>query len=186
MPALHSTGNFGRGDWLCVQFNMRACIPDEEGYRVKRFKNAWGISPKGIGFPLQRQAAKIPDLARGTTQFAVEFLLSVAIVFRKRHRVGAPSALNYNVVVWLDYQTDFERRTERGSLFPVLSDRIDLDLGLDDCGAGGEGFFKFLLALTRTIDHWRRIWDTMMDKIDEIISVQVCYLSSPSVCLLLD
>ncbi|KAI3332288.1 hypothetical protein HD806DRAFT_480005 [Xylariaceae sp. AK1471] len=172
-PALHSTGNFGRGDWLCVQLNMRACIPDEAGYRVKRFKDAWGISPKGIGFPLQRQAAKIPDLARGTAQFAVEFLLSVAIVLRKRHRVGAPSALNYNVVVWLDYNTDFERRTERGSLFPMLSDRIDLDLGLEDCGAGGEGFFKVLVALTRTIDHWRRCWDTMMDKIDNIISVQL-------------
>ncbi|KAI0459705.1 hypothetical protein F5B21DRAFT_253440 [Xylaria acuta] len=172
-PALHSTGNFGRGDWVCVQLNMRACIPDETGYRVRRFRDGWGISPKGIGFPLQRQAAKIPDLTRGTTQFAVEFLLSVSIVLKKRHRVGAPSALNYNIVVWLDYNTEFESRTGRGSNYPMLSDRIDLDLGLEDCGAGGEGFFQVLIVLTRTIDHWRTCWDTMMDKIDEIISVQL-------------
>ncbi|KAJ8129953.1 hypothetical protein O1611_g3678 [Lasiodiplodia mahajangana] len=172
-PALHSTGNFGQGDWLCVQLNMRACIPDQAGYRAKQFEDGWGISPKTIGFPLQRQAAKIPDLARGTAQFAVEFLLSVSIVLKKRHRVGAPSALNYNIVVWLDYNTKLEGRTERGSNFPVLSDRIDLDLGLEDCGAGAEGFFQLLIVLTRTIDHWRKCWDAMMDKIDEIISVQL-------------
>ncbi|KAI0875215.1 hypothetical protein GGS24DRAFT_456329 [Hypoxylon argillaceum] len=172
-PALHSTGRFGQGDWLCVQLNMRACIPDETGYRVKRFGNGWGISPETIGFPLQRQAAKIPDLARGTAQFAVEFLLSVSIVLKKRHRVGAPSALNYNVVVWLDYNTGLQRRTEPGSDFTVLSDRVDIDLGLENCGAGGEGFFQFLIVLTRTIDHWKKCWDAMMDKIDEIISVQL-------------
>ncbi|KAI0536472.1 hypothetical protein GGR58DRAFT_514518 [Xylaria digitata] len=172
-PALHSTGNFGRGDWLCIQLNMRACIPDEAGHRIKRFKDGWGISPTGIGFPLQRQAAKISDLARGTTQFAVEFLLSVSIVLKKRNRVGAPSALNYNIVVWLDYKTNFDNQTVRDSTFPVFSDKIDLDLGLEDCGAGGEGFFHVLIVLTRTIDHWRKCWDTMMDKIDEIISIQL-------------
>ncbi|KAJ2990807.1 hypothetical protein NUW58_g2771 [Xylaria curta] len=168
-PVLHSTGNFGRGDWLCVQLNMRACIPDETGYRVRRFRDGWGIFPKGIGFPLRRQAAKIPDMARGTTQFAVEFLQSVSIVLKKRHRPGAPSALNYNIVVWLDYNTEFEGRPERG----VLSNKIDLGLGLEDCGAGGEGFLQFLIVLARTIDHWRKCWDSMMDKIDEIISVQL-------------
>ncbi|KAI0490100.1 hypothetical protein F4859DRAFT_179492 [Xylaria cf. heliscus] len=172
-PALHSTGDFGRGDWLCIQFNMRVCIPDETGFRVRRFSDGWGISPKGIGFPLQRQAAKIPDLARGTTQFAVEFLLSVSIVLKKRHRDGAPSALNYNTVVWLDYNTKFKSRTGRCSNCPMLSDRVGLDLGLEDCGAGGEGFYQFLIVLTRIIDHWRKCWDTMMDKIDEIISVQL-------------
>ncbi|KAF2973407.1 hypothetical protein GQX73_g4 [Xylaria multiplex] len=172
-PALHSTGNFGRGDWLCIQLNMRTCIPDEAEHRISRFKNSWGISPTGIGFPLQRQAAKIPDLARGTTQFAVEFLLSVSIVLKKRSRVGAPSALNYNIVVWLDYKTNFNSQTVRDSTFPVLSDRIDLDLDLEDCGAGGEGFFHVLIVLTRTIDHWRKCWDTMLDKIDEIISIQL-------------
>ncbi|KAI0444805.1 hypothetical protein F4803DRAFT_560651 [Xylaria telfairii] len=172
-PALHSTGNFGRGDWLCVQLNMRVCIPDETGFRARRFRDGCGISPKGIGFPLQRQAAKIPDLARGTTQFAIEFLLSVSIVLKKKHRVGAPSALNYNIVVWLDYDTKFESRARRGSNYPMLADKIDLDLGLEDCGAGGEGFFQFLVVLARTLDHWGKCWGTMMDKIDEIISVQL-------------
>ncbi|KAI0109494.1 hypothetical protein GGR51DRAFT_558187 [Nemania sp. FL0031] len=148
-PALHITGNFGQGDWLCVQLNMRACIPDKAGYRVKQFQDGWG-----------------------TTQFAVEFLLSVSIVLKKRHRVGAPSALNYNIVVWLDYNTKLEGRTDRRSNFLVLSDRIDLDLGLEDCGPGAEGFFQLLIVLTRTIDHWRKCWDAMMDKIDKIISLQ--------------
>jgi hypothetical protein len=53
----------------------------------------------------------------------------------------------------------------------VLFDKINL--GLEDCGAGGEGFTKLLVVLARTIDHWRKCWDTMMDKIDEIISVEV-------------
>lgn len=182
-PALHSTGDFGRGDWLCVHLNMRTCIPDELGFRVRRFKDTWGISPGGVGFPLRRQAAKIPDLGRGTAHFAVEFLLSVSIVLKKRHRTGAPSALNYNIVVWLDYKTRFEDQAGRGSNFPVLTDRVDLDLGLENCGAGGEGFFQFLVAVTRTIDHWRKCWDMMIDKIDETISVQVRRAFKYLICL---
>ncbi|KAI3319509.1 hypothetical protein HD806DRAFT_525493 [Xylariaceae sp. AK1471] len=170
-PALHSTGDFGRGDWLCIQFKMRTCIPDQTGDRVKRFKNAWGISPKGIGFPLHRQAAKIPDITQSTVQFAVEFLLSVSIVLRKKRRLGAPCTLKYDVVVYFDYNTDFDERTGHGSIFPVLSD--DLDLGLDDCGAGAEGFFQVLIVLTKTIDRWRKCWDVMMDKIDDIIGIQL-------------
>ncbi|GAP90278.1 hypothetical protein SAMD00023353_4600280 [Rosellinia necatrix] len=189
-PALHSTGSFGRGDWLCVQLNMRACIPDEAGFRARRFRGGWGVSPRGIGFPLQRQAAKIPDLspsssssstgrgAAATAQSAVEFLLSVSIVLKKRHRAGAPSALNYNVVVWLDYNNTQLGGGQPGrGAFPdqaaAAADDVGRGLELESCGAGGEGFFHLLLVLAKTIDHWRKCWDSMMDKIDEIISVQL-------------
>ncbi|KAI8630556.1 hypothetical protein F5Y19DRAFT_428106 [Xylariaceae sp. FL1651] len=170
-PALHSTGDFGKGDWICIQFNLRACIPDETGFRVKKFERAWGISPKCIGLPLKRQAAKIPDLSRGTDQYAIEFLLSVSIVLRKRSRVHAPSIFKYDIVVWADYNTNLEKRV--GAVFPVLSNNVNIDLGLKDCGLGGEEVLNFLVALAKAIDHWRKCCDAMMDIIDDIISVQL-------------
>lgn len=173
-PTIFSTGAFGSGDWLCMRFNLRACVPDKERQRGKRFSHGLGVSPAGIGFPLKRQSARIPHFFRGDDEFAVEYLLSVAIVLRKRYQRDLPSSVRYNVVVWLDYRTEFDERPERGSLLPILTDRVDLDLDLKHCGAGGAPFFQFLMVLTRVIDHWTKCWDAMIDKIDETIGVQVC------------
>ncbi|CAJ2503755.1 Uu.00g111490.m01.CDS01 [Anthostomella pinea] len=172
-PVLHSTGDFGEGDWLCVRFNMRACIPDDGSHRAKRFKNGHGISPESLGFPLKRQTARIPGFFGAKDQFAVEYLLSVAIVMRKRLQTRASSIVKHSVVVWLDYQTDFDSSAGRGSLFPALSDRVDLDLKLKDCGAGGDGIFEFLVVLVRAINHWRVCWDVTMGRIDDFVSIQL-------------
>ncbi|KAI1740259.1 hypothetical protein F4680DRAFT_448019 [Xylaria scruposa] len=173
MPVLRSTGHFGVGDWFCVQLNLRACIPDNGGYRSKHFKRAWGISPRRVGLPLNRQTAQIPDLSRGCNTTAVEYLLSVAMVIRKRSSASAASALKYDIVAWADYVTDFQTTRHRENIVPVLSRRIDMDLGLEDCGAGGEAIFQFIMMLAKWIDHWKVCWDSMIDKVDEIISVQL-------------
>ncbi|XXH01996.1 hypothetical protein Hte_008360 [Hypoxylon texense] len=172
-PVLYSTGDFKNGNWFCVRFNMRTCIPDEGGHRVKQFKNGYGVSPESLGFPLRRQAARISGLSRAHDQFAIERLVSVALVLRKRYRNGAPSAVKYTVVVWLDYRPESSGSSNCGALLPVLSDRIDVDLNLKDCGAGGASFLQFLIVLARAIDHWRSCWDAMMTKIDEMINVQL-------------
>lgn len=172
-PVFYSTGDFRNGNWFCVRFNMRTCVPDEGGHRIKQFKNSYGVSPESLGFPLRRQAARISGLSKVRGQFAIERLVSVALVLRKRYRSGAPSAVKYNVVVWLDYRTEADGSADGGSLLPVLSDRIDVDLNLVDCGAGGASFLQFLIVLTRVVDHWRGCWDVMMTKIDEMINVQV-------------
>ncbi|KAK9774093.1 hypothetical protein SCAR479_09207 [Seiridium cardinale] len=176
-PVLHSSGDFGNGDWLCIRFNMRSCIPDDRGDRVTQFEHGYGISPKGIGLPLKRQAARIPRLSGESDQFAIEFLMSVAIVLRKRCQIGVPSIVKYNVVVWVDYRNEFEDCSDRRSVLPVLSDKVALDLGLRDCGPGGQPFVQFLVVLARTIDHWTKCWDAMMDKIDETVGVQADEIS---------
>ncbi|KAK9421753.1 hypothetical protein SUNI508_05354 [Seiridium unicorne] len=127
-----NSGDFGNGDWLCIRFNMRSCIPDDRDDRVTEFEHGYGISPKGIGLPLKRQAARIPRLSGESDQFAIEFLMSVAIVLRKRCQIGVPSIVKYNVVVWADYRNEFEERSDRRSLLPVLSDNVALDLDLRD------------------------------------------------------
>ncbi|KAI0811438.1 hypothetical protein GGR55DRAFT_101564 [Xylaria sp. FL0064] len=170
-PGFRSTGSFGAGNWLCVQINLRACIPDEKNRRNKHFKNSWGISPQRVGLPLNRQMARIPDLSRENDIAAVEYLLSVAMVLRKR-TANPGSAMKYDIITWLDY-TNFGKPIDRGNIFPVLSHSIDVDLGFEDCGAGGEPVVQFLMVLAKSIDHWKHCWDKMIDKIDDIISVQL-------------
>ncbi|KAI0423409.1 hypothetical protein F5Y09DRAFT_327446 [Xylaria sp. FL1042] len=162
-PVLRSTGYFGMGNWLCVQINLRACIPDEKNHRNKHFKGSWGISPRSVGLPLNRQIARIPDLSRNSNMAAVEYLLSVAMVLRKR-TVNGCSAMKYDVVAWVDYDTNFGKPVDRGNIFPVLSNRVELDLGFEDCGAGGEPVVQFLIVLAKSIDHWKHCWDNMIDK----------------------
>ncbi|KAI1272449.1 hypothetical protein F5Y07DRAFT_403383 [Xylaria sp. FL0933] len=147
-PGFRSTGSFGSGNWLCVQINLRACIPDEKNRRNRRFKDSWGISPRRVGLPLNRQMARIPDLSRDNDMAAVEYLIAVSMVLIKR-TANPGSAMKYDIVVWLDYNTNFENPINRGNIFPVLSHSIDVDLGFEDCG------------------------DNMIDKIDDIISVQL-------------
>ncbi|KAI8944583.1 hypothetical protein F4801DRAFT_594826 [Xylaria longipes] len=172
-PVLHSTGFFGNSDWFSLRFNMRACVPDPGGRRVKRFKNGCGIYPDSLGFPLKRQAARIPGLSRADDQFAIEFLVSVSLVLRKRRQIDGPSVISYSVIAWLDYGTELTGNPERDSLLPVLSNREGLDFDLQSCGAGGTSLLQFLIVLTRGIDHWRKCWDIMMARIDGIISVQL-------------
>ncbi|KAI0187926.1 hypothetical protein EV127DRAFT_140851 [Xylaria flabelliformis] len=172
-PVLRSTGHFGVGDWFCVQLNLRACIPDEKGLRSKSFKRAWGISPKRVGLPLNRQTALIPDLSRDCSTTAIEYLLSVSMVLRKAKSTVGGSALKYDIVVWVDYDTNFKLTRDRENIFPILSRRIDVDLGLEDCGSGGEAVMQFIMVLAKSIDHWKVCWDSMIDKVDEIISVQL-------------
>ncbi|KAI1349112.1 hypothetical protein F5Y01DRAFT_327784 [Xylaria sp. FL0043] len=159
-------------NWLCVQINLRACIPDEKNRRNRRFKDSWGISPRRVGLPLNRQMARIPDLSRDNDMAAVEYLIAVSMVLRKR-TANPGSAMKYDIVVWLDYNTNFEQPIDRGNIFPVLSHSIDVDLGFEDCGVGGEAVVQFLIVLARSIDHWKHCWDNMIDKIDDIISVQL-------------
>ncbi|KAI0439532.1 hypothetical protein F4803DRAFT_553983 [Xylaria telfairii] len=90
-PALRSTGQFGVGDWFCVQFNLRACIPDEKGNRNKYFK------------------PHIPDLSRGENTIAIEYLISVSMVLRKRASMNSASAFRYDIVAWVHYDTDFKQ-----------------------------------------------------------------------------
>ncbi|KAI0483966.1 hypothetical protein GGR56DRAFT_1974 [Xylariaceae sp. FL0804] len=172
-PSLYRTGDFGEGDWLCIRLNLRACIPDDGLERVRCFQQGHGVSPEGIGFPLKREAARIPGLHKAADQFAIEYLTSVAFVLRRRHRPGKHSTVKYSVLVWLNYQTGFDDRAEDDMAFPVPSAKRTTDLGLRDCGAGGEGFLQFLVVLSRAIDHWRRCWDTMMDEIDKLIRVEL-------------
>lgn len=170
---LHSTGFFGNGDWFSLRFNMRACVPDPGGRRVKRFKNGCGIYPESLGFPLKRQAARIPGLSTADGQFAIEFLISVSLVLRKRQQIDGPSVINYSVVAWLDYGTELTGNPDRDSLLPALSHREGLEFDMKSCGVGGTSLLQFLSVLTRGIDHWRKCWDIMMVRIDGIISVQV-------------
>ncbi|KAI1359366.1 hypothetical protein F5Y08DRAFT_81053 [Xylaria arbuscula] len=172
-PVLRSIGRFGAGDWFCVQLNLRACIPDENGNRNKHFKNSWGISPLDVGLPLNRQTAQIPDLSQGGNTTAIEYLISVSMVMRKRTSMNSSSALKYDVVTWLDYKTDFKTTRDREVVFPVLSHNVNDDLGLEDCGAGGEAVLEFIIVLAKSIDHWKLCWDHMIDKVDDIISVQL-------------
>ncbi|KAI1075727.1 hypothetical protein F5B20DRAFT_559174 [Whalleya microplaca] len=172
-PLLHSTGDFANGDWFCIRFNICSCIPDEGGRRVKRFKHGYGIFPESIGIPLKRQAARLPGFSRAGDQFAVEFLISVSLVMRKSSITNGPSVIKYTVTAWLDYDTELDGLHERGSLLPALSGRVDRDLDLKDCGAGAAGFLQFLVVLIRAIDHWRRCWDAMMTKIDDMVSIQL-------------
>ncbi|KAI1113108.1 hypothetical protein F5Y14DRAFT_418900 [Nemania sp. NC0429] len=172
-PVVHSTGFFGNSNWFSLRFNMRACVPDPGGRRVSRFKDACGIYPESLGFPLKRQAARIPGLSRADDQFAIEFLVSVSLVLRKRQQIDGPSVINYSVVAWLDYGTELTGNPERDSLLPALSHREGLDFDLKSCGAGGTSLLQFLIVLTRGIDHWRKCWDIMMTRIDGIISVQL-------------
>ncbi|KAI0965457.1 hypothetical protein F4678DRAFT_452666 [Xylaria arbuscula] len=171
-PGLRSTGSFGMGNWFCIQINMRACIPDEKDLRNKHFKRSWGISPKGVGLPLNRQTARIPDLSLDRHLTAVEYLLSVSMVLRKV-TTNAASCVKYDIVSWLDYETDFEKSIDREIIFPVLSRKVNIDLGLEDCGVGGEAVIQFLMALAKSIDHWKHCWDNMIDKVDDIISIQL-------------
>ncbi|KAI0854995.1 hypothetical protein F4860DRAFT_507791 [Xylaria cubensis] len=151
-PVLRSTGHFGVGDWFC---------------------SAWGISPKRVGLPLNRQTALIPDLSRDCSTTAIEYLLSVSMVLRKAKSTVGGSALKYDIVVWVDYDTNFKLTRDRENIFPILSRRIDVDLGLEDCGSGGEAVMQFIMVLAKSIDHWKVCWDSMIDKVDEIISVQL-------------
>lgn len=132
------------------------------------------MSPKALGFPLKREAARIPGIAGANDQFAIEYLLSASIVLRKRNQHDAPSTVKYDIVVWLDYVTDFNSKLNRGSILSMSPGKADIDLHLEDCGIGGLGFFQFLTVAARVIDQWGKCWDTMMDTIDSIISVQVC------------
>ncbi|KAI0013599.1 hypothetical protein F4779DRAFT_613329 [Xylariaceae sp. FL0662B] len=172
-PILHSTGDFAKGDWSCIRFDMRSCIPDEGGRRVKRFQHGYGIFPESLGLPLKRQAAGIPGFSRAGDQFAVEFLISVSLVTTKSCMINGSTAIKYTVVVWVDYDTELDGFHERGSLLPVLSDRVDRDLDLKDCGAGAASFLQFLVVLTRAIDHWKKCWDAMMTRIDDMVNVQL-------------
>jgi len=149
---------------------MRACIPDERGHRVKHFKDGYGVSPPTLGFPLKRQAARITGFSGTGDHFAVEFLVSVSLILRYR-----PSVLKHTVVVWLDYRIGLDGSPEQNSLLSISPDRVDFKLDLKNCGAGGAGVLQFMIILVRCIDYWRKRWDTMMAKIDEIISVQVRY-----------
>ncbi|KAI0451591.1 hypothetical protein F5B21DRAFT_376679 [Xylaria acuta] len=170
-PALRSTGRLG--NWFCIQINLRACIPDENRSRNKHFQRDWGISPRGVGLPLNRQTAQIPDLSQGTNTTAVEYLLSVSMVSRKKVSAKAASEMRFDIVAWVDYDTNFEEPRDWESTFPVLSRRIDIDLGLKDCGPGGEAAFQFIMVLAKSIDHWKRCWDHMLAKVDGIIIVQL-------------
>ncbi|KAJ8132322.1 hypothetical protein O1611_g1305 [Lasiodiplodia mahajangana] len=172
-PVVHSTGFFGNTDWFSLRFNMRACVPDPGGRRVKRFKNGCGIYPESLGFPLKRQAARIPGLSRAGDQFAIEFLVSISLVLRKRQHNDGASVINYSVIAWLDYGTELTGNPERDSLLPALSNREGLEFDLTSCGQGGASLLQFLTVLTRGIDHWRKCWDIMLARIDGIISVQL-------------
>ncbi|KAF3021964.1 hypothetical protein E8E14_010100 [Neopestalotiopsis sp. 37M] len=112
-------------------------------------------------------------LSKDGDQSAVEYLLSVAIVMRKKVQNEMPSILKYSVVNWVDYRTDLNARSERTSRAPVLSNAVDRDLDLKDCGTGASGFVQFLIVLARAIDHWAKCWDAMLDKIDETVGVQL-------------
>jgi hypothetical protein len=100
----------------------------------------------------------------------------MAIVMRKRCYKDAPSAMSYNVIVWLDYQPDLHLRPKRDALLSSVFNITHYDLNLKDCGSGGAGFLHFLLVIARTIEQWSKCWDSMMDKIDDTISVQVCLI----------
>jgi hypothetical protein len=178
-PVVHSTGFFGNSDWFSLRFNMRTCVPDPGGRRVKRFKNGCGIHPESLGFPLKRQAARIPGLSKADDQFAIEFLVSVSLVLKKRQQINRPSVINYSVIAWLDYGTELTGNPERDSLLPVLSNRESLKFDLKSCGAGGTSLLQFLIVLSRGIDHWTKCWNMMMARIDGIISVQVRNASGP-------
>ncbi|KAM0818678.1 hypothetical protein AB5N19_04490 [Seiridium cardinale] len=168
MPVLYSQGDFAHFEWSCTRFNLRACIPDERGARVKHFKDGYGISPPTIGFPLKRQAARIAGFSGASDQFAIEFLVSVSLVLRYSH-----SVFKHTVVVWLDYRIDLHGSPVQKSLLSLVPDRVDQELDLKDCGNGGAGVLQFMVILVRCIDYWRKRWDTMMAKIDETISVQL-------------
>ncbi|KAJ2995464.1 hypothetical protein NUW58_g1265 [Xylaria curta] len=172
-PVLSSVGRFGAGDWLSVHVNLRACVPDQEGYRSKHFERAWGTSPKTVGLPLNRQTAHVPAISRGKNATAIEYLISVSMVLRKTEAKKAASAMKYDIFVWVDYDTRFDDPRTQESIFPVLSSQIDVNLGLKDCGAGGEAIFQYLAVLARSIDHWKDCWDNMMNEVNNNINIQL-------------
>lgn len=168
LPVFHGIGDFVHFEWSCTRFNMRACIPDERGHRVEQFKDGYGVSPATLGFPLKRQAARVTGFSGTGDHFAVEFLVSISLILRYR-----PSVFKHTIVVWLDYRIDLDGSPEHSSLFSAVPHRVDLEADLKDCGRGGAGILQFMKVLVRCIDYWRKRWDTMMAKVNEIVSVQL-------------
>lgn len=171
-PVFYSIGDFVQFEWSCTRFNMRACIPDKQGHRIKHFRDGYGVSPATLGFPLKRQAAKITGFSGTGDHFAVEFLVSVSLILRYR-----PLVLKHTVVVWLDYMIGPDNSQGQTSLLSISPDRVDSKLDFKNCGIGGAGILQFMIILVRCISYWKQLWDTMMVKIDEIISVQVRYIN---------
>lgn len=162
--------------WQCISFNLRAFIPDTDGSRAARLRRNMS-EPTNEGFPLRRETAKMPGLAKNELFFGVEWLISVSLVIRSRttnpYGMAGQSQSRrtetYSLIGWMDYEPEYFEHIEDSYLIPMewSSNKIR------PCSRHHVKFTQLLCMMANAISAWYRSWNKTLDRIDESVGFKV-------------